>query len=74
MSMKNQKAYLYSFISPLMIVIAIIGLIFKNENQKIYYLPLIITGFYLILEKEFCRRLHKKNILQKIKFFKKKNK
>ncbi len=54
-----------------MIVIAIIGLIYKNENQKIYYLPLIITGFYLILEKEFYRRSHKKNILQKIRFFKK---
>tara|TARA_Y100000589_G_scaffold269285_1_gene261277 strand:+ start:3218 stop:3433 length:216 start_codon:yes stop_codon:yes gene_type:complete len=69
--MKSRKNIFYSFLAPLIIVIAIIGFLYRDQHMKIYYLPLLITGIYLILEKEFNRRFHKKNILRKIQFFKK---
>ena len=69
--MKNKSAYLYSLIAPLMLVLAIIGFTFRPQSKKTFYLPLGIISFYLIIEKELNRRLKRKDILNKIKFFQK---
>ena len=69
--MKSSKAYLYSLIGPLMILLAIIGIIFRNERKKIFYYPIGITGIYLIAEKEFNRQNKRKIILKKIQSFRK---
>ena len=69
--MKNRSAYFYSLIAPLMLVLAIIGFTFRSQSKKTFYLPLGIISFYLIIEKELNRRLKRKDILNKIKFFQK---
>ena len=54
-----------------MILISFIGLIFRSESKKKFYLPIGIIGIYLILDKELNRKLTRKNILKKIQSFKK---
>jgi len=69
--MKNKSAYFYSFIAPFMLVVAIIGFSFRSQSKKIFYLPLGIISFHLIIEKEINRRLKRQDILNKVKFFQK---
>tara|TARA_B100000945_G_scaffold165741_1_gene132904 strand:- start:1185 stop:1400 length:216 start_codon:yes stop_codon:yes gene_type:complete len=69
--MKSRKAYFYSLIAPVMVVISINGFILRAEKKRIFYLPIGIIGIYLIFDKEIQRRLNRKNILEKIKFFQK---
>ena len=69
--MKLEKAYIFSFVAPLMIFLSLIGLISKKDSKKIYYLPIGLMGIFIILEKEFSRRLKRKKILIKIKSYKK---
>tara|TARA_Y100001968_G_scaffold314889_1_gene340807 strand:- start:731 stop:952 length:222 start_codon:yes stop_codon:yes gene_type:complete len=69
--MNFNKNYYYTLIPPLMIVISIIGLTLRKDKNKIFYSPVGITGIYLILEKELNRRCKRKDILEKIKSFKK---
>ena len=40
-------------------------------EKKIFYLPLGIISFYLIIEKDLNRRSKRKDILNKVKFFQK---
>ena len=69
--MKINKSLILSFIAPFMILISAIGLIFKDNNKKIFYLPIGLMGISIILEKDLRRRLDRKNILKKIKSYQK---
>ncbi len=69
--MKINKAFMLSFIAPLMILISITGLILRDNNRKIFYLPIGLMGISIILEKSFNRKLNRLNILKKIKSFQK---
>ena len=68
--MKTKNIFFYSLIAPIMILITIISYINKTEQKKNFYLPLGTVGIYLILNKEFNRRLGRKNILKKIQYLK----
>ena len=69
--MKINKRFILSFVAPFMIFISAIGLIFRDNTRKIFYLPIGLMGISIILEKELRRRLDRKNILNKIKSYQK---
>jgi len=69
--MKINKRFILSFVAPLMILISTIGLIFRDNSRKIFYLPIGLMGIVIILEKGISRHLDRKNILKKIKSFQK---
>lgn len=69
--MKIDKAFILSFVAPLMILISALGFIFKDENSKIFYLPMGLMGILIISEKHFNRKLNRRKILRKIKSFQK---
>ena len=69
--MKFEKAYIFSIVAPLMILLSIIGSISRKESKKIFYLPIGLMGILIISEKKFSRGLKRKNILNKIKSYKK---
>ncbi len=69
--MKIDKRFILSFVAPLMILISAIGLILRGNSRKIFYLPVGLVGVSVILEKDIRRRLERKNILKKIKTYKK---
>tara|TARA_B100000282_G_C31413502_1_gene345681 strand:- start:310 stop:525 length:216 start_codon:yes stop_codon:yes gene_type:complete len=69
--MKNKKGLILSFVAPLMIVISTMGLIFRENTQKIFYLPIGLMGISIILEKDVRRKLQRKHILKKIKSYQK---
>ena len=65
------KKFMLSFVAPLMIFISAVGLIFRSNNKKIFYLPIGLMGITIILEKNVRRRLDRKTILKKIKSYQK---
>ena len=67
--MNINKTFILSFVAPFMILISAIGLIFKDNTRKIFYLPIGLMGISIILEKDVRRRLDRKNILKKIKSY-----
>jgi len=69
--MKINKRFILSFVAPFMIFISAIGLIFRDNSKKIFYLPIGLMGISIILEKDLRRRLDRKNILNKIKSYQK---
>jgi len=69
--MKINKRFILSFVAPLMIFISGIGLIFKDNSSKIFYLPIGLMGIVIILERVISRQLDRKNILKKIKSYQK---
>ena len=69
--MKINKRFILSFVAPFMIFISAIGLIFRDNPRKIFYLPIGLMGISIILEKDVRRRLYRKNILKKIKSYQK---
>ena len=69
--MKFKKGYILSFVCPLMIIISAIGLILRDNNKKIFYLPIGFMGISIILQKEVRRKLDRKNIFNKIKSYQK---
>ena len=69
--MKINKGFILSFVGPFMIFISAIGLIFRGNNKKIFYLPIGLMGISIILEKDIRRKLHRKNIFEKIKSYQK---
>ena len=69
--MKINKRFILSFVAPFMIIISVIGLILRENNKKIFYLPIGLIGISIILEKDVKRRLDRKNILKKIKSYQK---
>jgi hypothetical protein len=54
-----------------MIFISAIGLIFRDNSKKIFYLPIGLMGSVIILERVMSRQLDRKNILKKIKSYQK---
>ena len=69
--MKINKGAIFSFVAPFMILISAIGLIFRDNSRKIFYLPIGLMGSVIILEKGLSRQLDRKNILKKIKSYQK---
>ena len=69
--MNINKRFILSFVAPFMILISTIGLIFRDNSRKIFYLPIGLMGIVIILEKGISRLLDRKNILKKIKSYQK---
>ena len=69
--MKFEKAYIFSLVAPLMILLSVIGFVSRKNDRRIFYLPMGLMGIFIILEKEFSRGMKRKKILNKIKSFKK---
>ena len=69
--MKIDKVVILSIVAPIMILISIIGLTFRQDNKKIFYLPIGLMGIFLILEKDVTRKLNRRNIFRKIKSYQK---
>ena len=69
--MNINKRFILSFVAPFMILISSIGLIFRENSKKIFYLPIGIMGIVIILERGISRQMDRKNILKKIKSYQK---
>ena len=69
---KSKNNYLYTFVIPLMILIAFLGLTFREKRKKHFYIPIGIVGVYLVSEKAYRRKTHREDILNKIKIFSRK--
>ena len=69
--MNINKRFILSFVAPFMILISSIGMIFKDNSRKIFYLPIGLMGIVIILERVITRQLDRKDILNKIKSYKK---
>ena len=69
--MKINKRFILSFVAPFMIFMSSIGLILRDSNGKIFYLPIGLMGITIISEKELRRRLDRAKVLKKIKSYQK---
>jgi len=69
--MNINKRFILSFVAPFMILISAIGLIYRDNSRKIFYLPIGVMGIVIILERGMSRQLDRKNILKKIKSYQK---
>ena len=69
--MNINKRFVLSFVAPFMILISAVGVIFRDNSRKIFYLPIGVMGVVIILERGISRQLDRKNILKKIKSYKK---
>ena len=69
--MKINKRFILSFVAPIMVIFAAIGLLFRDNSRKIFYLPIGLMGIVIILERGISRQLDRKNILKKIKSYQK---
>ena len=69
--MKINKRFILSFVAPIMILISAIGLLFRDNSRKIFYLPIGLMGIAIILERCVIRQLDRKNLLKKIKSYQK---
>ena len=67
MNFKNNPYY--TFITPLMIIISFLGLTFRENGKKQFYVPMGFIGIYLIAEKEYHRKTNRAELLNKIKNF-----
>ena len=69
--MNINKRFILSFVAPFMILISVIGFIFRDDSRKIFYLPIGLMGIVIILERGVSRQLDRKNILKKINSYQK---
>ena len=69
--MKTNQRFILSFVAPFMILISSIGLIFRENSKKIFYLPIGLMGIVIILERGITRQLDRKKILKKIQSYQK---
>ena len=69
--MNINKRFILSFVAPFMIFLSAMGLIFRDNSRKIFYLPIGVMGVVIILERGISRQLDRKNILKKIKSYQK---
>ena len=69
--MKINKRFILSFVAPFMILLSAVGLIFRDNSRKIFYLPIGLMGIVIILERGMSRQLDRKNILKKIRSYQK---
>ena len=70
--MKSKNNYHYTLITPLMILIAFLGLTFREYRKNHFYVPIGIIGVYLVAEREYHRKANRKEILNKIKNYSRK--
>ena len=70
--MKSRNNYQYRFVTALMILIAFLGITFRENRNKYFYVPIGIIGVYLVAEKEYHRKTNRAEILNKIKNFSRK--
>ena len=70
--MNSKNNYYYTLIIPLMILIAFLGLTFRENKKKSFYIPIGIIGVYLVAEREYSRKTKREDILNKIKNFSRK--
>jgi len=70
--MKIKKRFILSCVAPFMIIMSLIGLIFRENTKKMFYFPIGLMGIGIILERGFSRKFYRKNILKKINSYKKK--
>ena len=69
--MTINKRVILSLVAPFMILISAIGMIFRDNSRKIFYLPIGLMGIVIILERGISRQMDRKNILEKIKSYQK---
>ena len=69
--MKINKRFILSFVAPIMVVISAIGLLFRDNSRKIFYLPIGLMGIVIVVERGVSRQLDRKNLLKKIKSYQK---
>jgi len=69
--MKINKRFILSFVAPIMILVSTIGLLFRDNSRKIFYLPIGLMGIAIIVERRVSRQLDRKNLLKKIKSYQK---
>tara|TARA_B100000085_G_scaffold251814_1_gene249107 strand:- start:12 stop:227 length:216 start_codon:yes stop_codon:yes gene_type:complete len=69
--MKINQRFILSFVAPFMILMSFIGLILRDNNRKIFYLPIGLMGISILLEKELRRRFDREKILKKINSYQK---
>ena len=69
--MKINKRFILSFVAPFMILISALGLTFRHNPRKIFYLPIGLMGIAIILERGVKRQFNRKMILKKIKSYQK---
>ncbi len=69
--MKINKRFILSFVAPFMILLSAVGLIFRDNSRKVFYLPIGLMGIVIILERGISRQFDRKNILKKIKSYQK---
>jgi len=69
--MNINKRFILSFVAPFMILLSAIGLIFRDNSRKIFYLPIGLMGIAIILERVISRQLDRKYIFKKIKSYQK---
>ena len=72
MKMNLKNNYYYTFITPLMVIIAFLGFTFRGNGKKHFYLPIGVIGIYLVAEREYHRKTNRAEILNKIKNFSRK--
>ena len=70
--MKINKRLILSFVGPLMILMSLIGLIFRDNIKKIFYIPIGLMGIGIIFERGVSRKLNRGNIVKKINSYQKK--
>ena len=70
--MKSKNNYQYTLVTLLMILIAFLGITFRENRNKYFYVPIGIIGVYLVAEKEYHRKTNRAEILNKIKNFSRK--
>ena len=69
--MKINKRFILSFVAPIMVAMSAIGLLFRDNPRKIFYLPIGLMGIVIIVERGISRQLDRKNLLKKIKSYQK---
>ena len=69
--MNINRRFILSFVAPFMIFISALGLIFRDNSTKIFYLPIGLMGIAILLEKDVKRRLDRVDILNKIHSYQK---
>tara|TARA_B100001989_G_scaffold242518_1_gene209369 strand:- start:139 stop:354 length:216 start_codon:yes stop_codon:yes gene_type:complete len=69
--MKINKRFILSLVAPFMVLISVMGLMLRDKDRKIFYLPIGLMGIVIILEKDSRRRVDRRNIFKKIKSYQK---
>ena len=69
--MKINQRFVFSFVAPFMILMSLLGLIFRDDTKKIFYFPIGFMGIAIILERGVSRKFNRENILKKINSYKK---